>query len=305
LEPESSPSEEKLEVPKMKSLSFRFLMLALVSLATAVNAAHVETAEFSRVYDEVRAQVSRHGRDAVLVVFDLDNTLLANRQDLGTDQWFEWQKEAIEKKQPGAVAADIDGLIAAQSMLYALGRMRPTEPAVADTVRKMQTEGLTTIVLTARDSGTRDATLRELRANRLDFGARPVGPGFPGRYLPYRLENTVNAAFTAEEARRWNLHAPRPVSYMDGVYMVSGQHKGAMLRSLLHKTARHFEGIVFVDDKQKNNDHIAAGFVGTGVDVTTIRYTREDAEVARFNADPKQTVMRQWQALTKVLGEIF
>ena len=32
--------------------------------------------------------------DQVLVVFDIDNTLLAMEQGLGSDQWYDWQKTA-------------------------------------------------------------------------------------------------------------------------------------------------------------------------------------------------------------------
>ena len=32
----------------------------------------------------------------VLLVLDIDNTLLAMNQDLGSDQWFEWQRYLLD-----------------------------------------------------------------------------------------------------------------------------------------------------------------------------------------------------------------
>jgi predicted enzyme involved in methoxymalonyl-ACP biosynthesis len=61
----------------------------------------------------------------------------------------------------------------------------------------------------------------------------------------------------------------RPVSYMDGIFMGAGQHKGAMLRTLLHKTNRLVKAVVFVDDTPKHCDRMHEAFGSTDVDLVT------------------------------------
>src|SRR4051812_26364746 len=93
--------------------SFRMLTavaLAMTLGATPARAAHFETDSYARIYDTVRDQERLHGAANVLVAFDIDNTLLASRQALGSDQWFDWQQSLIESHRPNAVAADIRGL---------------------------------------------------------------------------------------------------------------------------------------------------------------------------------------------------
>jgi hypothetical protein len=53
----------------------------------------VETTDLAEVTDNALELARQVGTDRVLVVFDLDNTLLAMEQGLGSDQWYDWQKE--------------------------------------------------------------------------------------------------------------------------------------------------------------------------------------------------------------------
>ena len=56
-------------------------------LAPGVKEAY-STADFSRVVDKSRELVEKYSKENVLVVIDIDNTLLAMNQDLGSDQWY-------------------------------------------------------------------------------------------------------------------------------------------------------------------------------------------------------------------------
>jgi hypothetical protein len=290
-----------------KTLSTLLATLFILTSQASANAKYFETSDYSVIHDEVAAQAAKYGKDRVLVVFDVDNTLLANTSDLGTDQWFEWQRELLkENDHEYAVARDFDGLVRVQNMIYAVGTMRETEEKVSDVVSDIQESGLSTIVLTARNLDSRDATVRELNANSLDFRNTAVGGlGFAGSFVPYDAKNPSASGLSAEELAAWGLQAARPVTYMDGVFMVAGQHKGAMLRALLHKTNREFSAIVFVDDKAKNNSHMQQGFQGTSVELTAIRYSREDANVARFNTGTKAGVKKQWARFSEALSSVF
>ncbi len=283
------------------------ISLWLVSVGQA-DVTHQETANYRTIAATVAEQVNAHGRENVLVVFDIDNTLLSMDTDLGSDAWFEWQAELIKKGQlENAVADSMAGLIEAQATLYYLGKMSETEPAVDEVVKTFQNAGVSVIALTARGPVTRTATVRELRRNGIEFARRGLGQEQKGGspFLPYTRTSLNEIGISNAEVSQWKLKEPREVSFSEGVFMASGQHKGAMLRILLAQSGAKFSSIVFVDDKEKNTLDVAAGFEATSVDVTAIRYSRKDQEVESFLHGPKNLVAAQWKRLSGILKDLF
>lgn len=236
------------------------------------------------------------GPEKVLLVFDIDNTLLAMKQDISSDQWFNWQRN-LPQDDPRSVG-DFEELLRVQGLLYSICSMRTTEPVrQPEVVRQLQLAGFTTLLLTSRGYQVRDATRRELLANGYNFRKTTMAPqdGFAGPYFPYEVSRIRESGITPDEAEQWladsrnpgQLKKPREVSYSEGVYMVAGQNKGAMLRMLLQKSGHvdHYQHIVFVDDNSKNTKDVRDAFANQPVNVVTIRYAREDANVRRFNED--------------------
>ena len=87
--------------------------------------------------------------------------------------------------------------------------------------------------------------------------------------------------------------------YEDGVLLTSGQHKGEMNRALLDKTGTPMPAvIVMADDKMANLDDVLETFTPLPPSVNAWRYTREDANVAAFDADEAAA---QWEALKPAL----
>ncbi len=254
-------------------------------------------------FDEVQAEAVRlaeleGGQDKVLLVFDIDNTLLAMNQDLSSDQWFNWQQTL--PKYDSRRVGDFDELLRVQRLLYAISSMRATEPIrQPEAVGQLQEAGFTTLVLTSRGYDIRDATRRELLANGYDFHKSRLVPleGFAGPYYPYDVSHIEQSGITKHEAQQWladplspdQFEQPRKVSYSEGVYMVAGQNKGVMLRMLLHKSGNfeNFKHIVFVDDNPKNTKDVRDAFQNQKVNMVTFRYTREDGNARRFNENQK------------------
>ena len=85
------------------------------------------TDDLGMVADIALQLADSHGKDQVLVVFDIDNTLLAMEQDLGSDQWYYWQKD-LQMEDPCS-AMLVDNRFAAQVRCFSparCGRRRPT-----------------------------------------------------------------------------------------------------------------------------------------------------------------------------------
>ena len=259
------------------------------------------TADFSRVVDKSKELVEKYSKENVLVVVDIDNTLLAMNQDLGSDQWFNWQIGLLKDnpRSPDLVATDLDGLLGVQGTLFSLSGMHPPEPMLPVQMAEIQKLGLTTVVLTSRGYGFRDATERELKRNGYDFGSTaPRIKEVRGRFMPFDPARPVAHGLSAEIVDEIKSRL-QPVTYSGGIYMTAGQHKGYMLRTLLARMEpkKPFKAIVFVDDHKKHTARMHSAFENAPVQLVTFHYTRETGNVSNFNDSQKRHVVEDWRRL--------
>lgn len=270
--------------PSFARYSLGALLLLLTACATLPPPGDRDatTNDLAEVTADAMAAAAEFGKDQVLVVLDIDNTLLAMEQGLGSDQWYEWQKEMADHDPCNPQY--VGDRFAVQGAVFFASAMRPTQPDGPQRIRELQNAGLPVIVITSRGVGYRLQTFRELRRNGFSFTAS----GLPPAAVP-------QGDFTPPSGNR-------PARYEDGVFLTTGQPKGAMLRDLLTLTGRALpELIVVADDKQNNLDAVTTTFRPLGVAVHAWRYTREDATVADF--DPA-AADRLWQALKPALQAI-
>ncbi|MDX1571363.1 MAG: DUF2608 domain-containing protein [Xanthomonadales bacterium] len=268
------------------------LAVSLVGCATTSHHAEVRRAEIDRLADLLPAaetMANRYGAGNVLVAFDLDNTLLAMRTELGADQWYDWQKR-LQSEDPCHPAVVPDRL-AAQGALYHEGAMQLTEPAARELVDELREKGHPVMIITARGADFRLATFRELRRNGLSFLESAPGPwrGYDGSL---KLEG-----------------ATRPVLYEDGVLMLAGQHKGRMLLGLYaHAGLPLPPAIVFVDDKAYNTQAMAEALEAAEVDAYVYRYSGEDKRVDNFDPAAAAAAWSRMegalQVVESVMGEV-
>lgn len=250
--------------------------------AFRLSAQERETADLADVTADARELSVQRGPQKLLVVFDIDNTILAMEQGLGADQWYEWQK-AIDKEDR-CNPHNVGDRFAVQGALYFASAMRPTQPDAANQVRAIQELGVPVIALTSRGPEYRLQTFRELRRNGFSFTHSAIGPegGYDGLFLP------------VEDGRFSR--------YEDGVFLTAGQHKGEMLLALLQKTGATMpEIIIMTDDKPKNLDAVQETFSALGIPVHNWRYTGEDENVHNF--DPGQA-SAQWASIEVALRQI-
>lgn len=226
-----------------------------------------ETADLADIVTDAINLGKQTGNDHVLIVFDIDNTLLAMEQGLGADQWYDWQKNLASNDACNPM--NVGNRFAVQGALYFASAMRPTQQDAAKQVETIQDAGIPVIALTSRGQDYRLQTFRELRRNGFSFTHSAIGPA--GGY--------DESFFPVEDGRESR--------YEDGVFLTAGQHKGRMLYALLRKTGTSLPTvIVMADDKQKNLDAVKETFSALEVPVHAWRYTGEDDNVRNF--DPEQ-----------------
>ncbi|ESQ84788.1 hypothetical protein AEAC466_06950 [Asticcacaulis sp. AC466] len=265
-------------------LSYVFLIAALACLPAAAKAAQKPQPAYTSVTDlanPVDAALAAHAQGRrVLVVFDIDNTLLTMPQDLGSDTWFNWQ-QTRDKSEAGFQA-----LLLNNTALLQLSTLSPTQPDAAQQVRRLQTAGIAVYALSARGSDLRGATEAALKANGIDLSSAPeCGPP-----LCVRRGNLGDAEIrrAAKRARISVQTKPyRPVTVSDGVMMLSGQDKGVMLGILLKSLKGHrYTDVYFVDDTFQNVRNVQAAAPEMKADIHLYSYERLWPATAAFMADP-------------------
>ena len=251
----------------------------------------VETTRFQDVVDLSQQKVAVYDNENVLIVVDIDNTLLTSTSDLGGDIWYQWQRDQLDVK-PSAeqkVKCLFEDSIA---LLYELNPMLLIEDDLPTQIKRWQNQGITLFALTSRSPKTRAATIRELVRAGIDMEATALSA--KGQE-PFILREKL----------------PRDMTYMQGVMMTSGMNKGKMLNYILNKTQGKFSAILFVDDSQKNVDDLYAEFSQqTDIDMTIFHYTKVEEERIKkqgtiLNQQQADKMAQQWLELNNVLNSIF
>ncbi|ABM02133.1 predicted outer membrane protein [Psychromonas ingrahamii 37] len=270
--------------------------LSLFTLIANANVSIIETDSFNQVSNTVAKKAQQYGVKNTLIVFDIDNTLLTSNVDLGGDIWYQWQTGKLEIKPTKAqiVPCLFEDAI---GLLYKLGTMVPTEAQVPSLISQWQLNGHNVIALTARPPNVRPPTERALTRRSINFSGSAVAP--IGEKSPvYRAMVTID-------------NQTREVSYMSGIMMTTGLHKGDSLKYLLNLTERHFDAIVFVDDSENNITDMSQSFKSeSDVDLTAIHYTYiEEQRKKKFGAVLTQqqanTMASQWNDLKLKLDTLF
>ena len=216
---------------------------------------------------------SQYGAENVLIVADIDNTLLTSATDLGGDIWYQWQrgKLAVKPTPEQQVSCLFEDTI---SLLYELAPMKLTEPQVPVLLNNWQEAGNTLLLLTSRAPKNRPATERELLRHGIDISQAALTP----------VDN-------ANPVYRQKLE--REMSYSRGLMMTTGMNKGTMLEWILNATERQFDAIVFVDDSHTNIENMDNAWQQHNTDMRIFHYTHVEAERIKL----------QGQVLTEVQAE--
>ncbi|MFZ3229419.1 MAG: DUF2608 domain-containing protein [Pseudobdellovibrio sp.] len=248
----------------------------------------VDTLKIEDIEKVALEKIASVGSENVLVIYDIDNTLLAMNQDLGSDQWFNWQADLVKaKKFKFAAAKTFNDLLALQKKLFALSSMHPVQKDTSEIVKRIQQQKIQSIVLTSRGVELRSDTERELKKANIDFSKSAFGPA-NGYAETFFIEGDESS---------------KPISFMNGIIMGSGQNKGKVLKAILQKAEIKFKVILFADDTVSNIENIENEF-SKDVDLYTFHYTHEDKHIKAFEKN-KSKAIHDWRRLRPVLSEIF
>ena len=249
-----------------------------------------EVTSFNQIAPVVQTLNQQYKPENVLIVSDIDNTLLTNNGGLGGDIWYQWQrgKLAVKPSPEQTVSCLFEDVI---GMLYELSPMALTESQVPGLIEQWQAQGNPIMLLTSRSPDYRSPTERELNNKGIDASLTALAP-------------SGEADVTYREL------LAREMSYSRGIMMTTGMHKGDMLAWILAKTGREFDAIVFIDDSQHNIDNMHERWQHESVDMRVFHYTHVEAErVETFgqvlSAEQANDLASDYDQLTHTLKAIF
>lgn len=240
------------------------------------------TDAMATVTDSALRAAATFGTDRVLVVFDIDSTLLYD--PLGGPDLAGMKDSEPERFRP-----------VERALMY-LKSLSPTEPGLAGELARLDQAGIATYALSARGEDMRDMTMRELARAGIAFPRAPeCGPPLcvrRGTLPPATVLAAAREVLGEAELARLDFDKGRPVGVSDGVMNAAGLHKGVMLRVLLASLGRDYHAVIFVDDARKNVDHVADAAAAMPQQVTVYHYRmrRQEPPV------PQATRDQRWDA---------
>lgn len=191
----------------------------------------------------------------ILIVFDLDNTLIETTQELGSDQWFYHQVQ--EYTQHGL---SFDQAVPYVLPLYYLIRdivdVRLVESDAPRIIRTLQQKNFSVIALTAQGFHLVNRTTTQLKNLGIDFSAS----SFFGNYIE----------------RQYHCH--------NGIIFCHGNNKKTVLSDVFKHNHYHPHVIICIDDKTSNLEYVKELAHEHCINFYGIRYSRLDDKVAHFDA---------------------
>ncbi|MFT7687972.1 MAG: hypothetical protein ACI9FB_003330 [Candidatus Azotimanducaceae bacterium] len=257
----------------LKSFS-PFLLFALLTFScnTPIVAKSVvidNVDKLNTVKESIEAHIKKNtekNAESILVIFDIDDTLLKSDSFVGGDTWYNWQRgKTLKSTAEGEVTIDdsdkVACLFSKLGVLYELGTYHATETDAVDIVGDLAKFDL--MALTSRSPDYRGGTERELTRAGFDFD---------GAHLLAKSEALAYTLFDGKNTR--------PVTYQNGIVMSTGLNKGAVLIDLLKKIDKEYASIFFVDDSRKNITDMEKAWRDSSSDMNIFHYTGVDKRIS-------------------------
>lgn len=233
------------------------------SVATHSDPAPIlEIDRMSIAVDRAIAMADRHGAQNILVIFDLDSTLLRD-PDRSPDL------DDLAASDPGRFR-QIE-----RTVMY-LKSLVPTEANLANQLMRLNKARIPAYLITARGHDMRDMTLREMKANGIVLPPAPeCGPPLcigRGSISGDQVLDAARQAIGPDELTRLDFDRGRTITVWDGVVMAAGLDKGVLMRTLGASLGTTIKGYVFIDDALKNVEAVEQASRGMREEVAIFQY---------------------------------
>ncbi|MFV0340051.1 MAG: DUF2608 domain-containing protein [Parachlamydiaceae bacterium] len=247
----------------MVRIFFAFLLAASAFIEGAI----VEVHNFNQIEDYVTPNT--------LIVFDIDNTLMQLKQQLGSDEWFYHRMNHYTQESKSPTDALELALNEWESIQH-LASVDPVESETAALVRSLQ-ERFSAIGLTTRGLGLATRTIQQLNSIDINLALHPISSD----EIHFMVSN-------------------EGILYRKGILFTAGRHKGECLRLLLESADFQPERVLFINDKKSHILPVESFCESHGIEFIGLRYGFLDEKVNNYNPDIAEV---QWQHFGKILSD--
>ncbi len=234
--------------------------------------------------------VKKYGAKNIVLVSDVDDTLITMPSFIGSDAWWDWQFELLhnDPTSPDLVATTFNGLMRAQHWLNTLQKMQLTDQQIPTTIASFEKQGGVFMIETGRGVENSDVTEHQLSN--------------VGLKKDLAMNDTLTKLMQCDGLKR-------DILYRDGAMYVAGQNKGLALQCFLKQTKRHYKAIVFIDDVLKNDTDIIHAFDRQQTDIAVYAFQDKHNSKKHHNGVNNKAIhvraTKQWQQLKKMTDSVF
>jgi Protein of unknown function (DUF2608) len=289
-----------------ETIKFKWLPTTIASVFLSINSplhaksfAHIETTDYADIVKLESQMIQQVNASKLIIALDIDNTTLKTTTDLASEHWFLWQKQLLDQntRTLPLAAFNVPDLLKIQGYMLQIAPMELVDATIPAAIKMFQDQGASVIALTSRSLDLRDATVRELNRNGIQLSSA-TKLGLPASvtssFLPYDLNHLSWSGLTVDDAKAFELTNARPAVFESGVFLTDGQHKAVMLKSLLEKSSKKFDAILYVDDRATHIDGMQAFFGKRSELISTAHYTKTANHIQDFNNAPKDQVETEY-----------
>lgn len=215
----------------------------------------------SSTLNEINHHIPQNKQQTILIIVDLDETIITNTTGLGSDAWF---YTSLRKLIAHGLAPEY-----ARALMRSLNinvqkhsKLRLIEEHTPSLIAQWQARGIHVIALTARAARLAEHTAQQLHAFGITFTDH------------------------APAMRNHVFSFPQHACHHNGVVCCGPHNKGTILNHWLDTVGLKPDLIIFADDKHKNIHDVQQTVEHRGIAFVGIRYSCCDEEIKNFNFTP-------------------
>ncbi len=231
----------------------RNVLFVLCFISTSLFATIKEIAHFCELAAHVTLETS-------LVLVDIDDTLIAPVQMLGSDTWFEYRFKKYQENGIDAANA-LEKSLAEWEAIRHLSQMELIEPEIPEMITSLQKNGVPVMGLTIQGLALATRTVLQLREHQIDLSL--TSPHKEDRCLSLQGHTLL---------------------YRQGILFTSGKPKGESLFEFCKKIGKLPKQIVVIDDKLSHLQSLEKEAMKWGIEFTGLRYAFSDKRKKGFSS---------------------
>jgi hypothetical protein len=220
-------------------------------------------------------ECKEHIKPQMLLIFDIDNTIMETAQSIGSDQWFSYRieeniKQGMSKEESLKIA------LAEWISIQNKTKVKLVEPPTAQLIEDLQKDGWQILGLTIRGIELATKTLEQLKSIGVDFKkTTPVSQEIIFKQLPGAI-------------------------YRRGVLFSTGSSKGSLLFQFFKETGYYPKKILFVDDKENHLKDVEKYCNELEISFIGLRYGFLDEKVKKLRPELAQ---EQWKCFGSLISD--